>query len=317
LSEEEQSGPLVNAPQDAALRVSDLRADNAARVSGLDDLFRSTLTYRRSKSYFQLMQFISRFPRYAPFNCFLLYTQNPHISYVATPGQWRHRFGRRIKPDARPLVILVPMGPVQFVYDMADSEGDPLPPELEKPFETAGNLSSRVWPLTVGNCENRDRIAIQLKILGALQAGYATQYNQKDAPVVGEKRVPCKMAVTINENLSRTDQYSTLAHELAHIHCGHLGSDSDLWWPNRRGVPKDVCEFEAESVSYMICSRLGLITKSAQYLAGYATSDVALPPISLDTVLKAAGYIESMGRRRLPQRKDQKSAKDNPEALTP
>ena len=307
MSEEEQAELPHDLRQDAARNEADSGTGDAVRLTALDDLFRSTITYRRSESFLQLMQFISRFPRYAPFNCFLLYTQNPNISYVATPGQWLNRYGRKIKPEARPLVILVPMGPVQFVYDMADTEGNPLPTQLENPFETNGNLPSQVWELTTANCENRDRIAIQLRTLGVLEAGYAARFNPKNTPAVGQKRLPCKLTVTINERLSRNDQYSTLVHELAHIHCGHLGTDSDLWWPDRGRVSKVVCEFEAESVSYIVCSRLGLTTKSAEYLAGYANNDAALPPISLDTVLKAAGYIESLGRRRLPERKEQKS----------
>src|ERR1035437_9522176 len=64
------------------------------KIGALDELFRATLAYRRSKAYFDLMKFISRFPRYAPYNCFLLHTQSPTVSYVATPCQWRVRFGR-------------------------------------------------------------------------------------------------------------------------------------------------------------------------------------------------------------------------------
>ena len=59
-----------------------------------------------------------------------------------TPGQWRVRFGRTVNPKARPLVILAPMGPVAFVYDFADTEGEKLPRELEQPFETSGHVPS-------------------------------------------------------------------------------------------------------------------------------------------------------------------------------
>jgi hypothetical protein len=64
---------------------------------------------------------------------------------------------------------------------------------------------------------------------------------------------------------------------LGHIHCGHLGSGEDHWWPDRRGLNRTGVEFEAESVSYIVCRRLGLETTSAQYLAGYVKENVELP----------------------------------------
>ncbi|PYX70752.1 MAG: hypothetical protein DMG72_18250, partial [Acidobacteria bacterium] len=38
----------------------------------------------------------------------------------------------------------------------------------------------------------------------------------------------------LNNKHTREEQYSTLVHELAHIHCGHLGGDADGWWPDRK-----------------------------------------------------------------------------------
>jgi hypothetical protein len=134
------------------------------KTSPLDELFRATLAYRRSQAYFDLMKFISRFPKYAPFNCFLLHTQNPNLSYVATPFQWWSDFERKIKPDSRPMVILVPFGPVSFVYDLADTEGKRLPRQLERPYETWGDhVPETVWYNTRRNCEERDQIAILTK----------------------------------------------------------------------------------------------------------------------------------------------------------
>ena len=50
-------------------------------------------------------------------------------------------YGYLAKPNANPLVILQPMGPVMFVFDVADVEPGPnakkLPPGIEKPFEVA------------------------------------------------------------------------------------------------------------------------------------------------------------------------------------
>lgn len=98
--------------------------------NALDDLFIRSLAYRQSKSYFELLKFIAKFPSYKPFNRLLLHTQNPNVTFVATPRQWDRDFSRTIKPEARPLVILQPFAPVLFVFDLADTQGGPLPTAL-------------------------------------------------------------------------------------------------------------------------------------------------------------------------------------------
>jgi hypothetical protein len=106
-----------------------------------------------------------------------------------------------------------------------------------------------------------------------------------------------------NANPSREAQYATLAHELGHLYCGHLGTPNPKWWPDRQGLRVAVREFEAESVCYLVCLRRGIKNPSAKYLHGYLDANAELPSISLERVLVAAGLIEQMGKRRLGFRK--------------
>ena len=64
----------------------------------------------------------------------LLHVQKPGLSYAASARDWRDRFGRRPKEGARPLIILWPFGPVALVYDVMDTEGKPLPEDVESFF---------------------------------------------------------------------------------------------------------------------------------------------------------------------------------------
>ena len=116
-------------------------------------------------------------------------------------------------------------------------------------------------------------------------------------------RVPVRYELLFNSNLSAEALYATLAHELAHLYCGHLGSPNERWWPDRRGLHLSIREFEAESVCHLVCARLGIDNASEEYLAGYVRNHTTTPPISLDCVLKSACLIERMGRERLPMRK--------------
>jgi hypothetical protein len=88
------------------------------------------------------------------------------------------------------------------------------------------------------------------------------------------------------------------------LYCGHLGTPNEKWWPDRTGLPHDIREFEAESVCYLVCNRLGIDNRSDEYLAGYLQKHSDTPPISLDCVMKAAGLVEQMGQLRLKPRKD-------------
>ena len=70
-----------------------------------------------------------------------------------------------------------------------------------------------------------------------------------------------------------------------------------------RGLTHEVEELEAESVSYLVCGRLGLKPRSHEYLVAFVRDGEIPPSMSLDRVLAVAGLIQSMGRRRLPIRK--------------
>ena len=63
-------------------------------------------------------------------------------------------------------------------------------------------------------------------------------------------------------------------------------------------------EFEAESVSYIVCARLGIDNPSEEYLSGYVKNYDEIPNISLYCILKAGFLIEKMGKRPMKPRKE-------------
>lgn len=107
------------------------------------------------------------------------------------------------------------------------------------------------------------------------------------------------------------EQVETLVHELAHLYCGHLGTPNENWWRNRTGLPEAVCEFEAESVCYLVCGRAGIDNPSDKYLAEYLKQNQLVPDISLECVMAAAGLIEKMGSERLKPRKGTSPKRDS------
>src|SRR5690625_2059587 len=94
----------------------------------LDQLLEDSRLYRTSKEYMELLDFVARMRDFAPFNALLLHIQKPGLTHAASAKDWRERFNRRPKLDARPSLILRPFAPVALVYDVQDTEGDLLPP---------------------------------------------------------------------------------------------------------------------------------------------------------------------------------------------
>ena len=260
----------------------------------LDQLFARSRQYRRTKRFAEAVDFISRFKEYSPFNNMLVYLQNPLATYFATASHWHKAFGRSIKDEARGLLLLAPRTPVLMVYDIADTEGPPLPHKLEVFTETSGALNPMVLERTLKNAE-RDRILVERKAMGALRAGFATERVRETG---------WKMRIGLRQELETAAAYSVLCHELAHIYLGHLGADKDGWWPYRLNLPFAVTEIEAEAVSHIVCRRAGLRTRSAEYLSSYVEEEADLESVSLDLVSRTAARIEEMGCRLLPPRKE-------------
>lgn len=267
-------------------------------ASALDEMFAASLRYRHSREYMELLNFINRFPKYSPFNCFLLHVQNPAVSYVATAGTWFTRFQRKPKRDARPLVILAPMSPVLFVYDMNDTEGKPLPENLLRPFETKGALNNTVFDRVIHNCSLHG-IAVHEDGLAHSHAGSAMRLTETTRKHYKDLNLPVNMdyLIILNKSHCLEDKYSSLAHEIGHIFCGHLGISRDGWWQDGRNRELVQREIEAESVAYLVCRRIGLSVNSDKYLSGYnAKEDKEMPFFSLNAVLLATAYIEEMGK---------------------
>jgi IrrE N-terminal-like domain len=289
--------------------------DTESTRRALDELFRLTHQYNSTKAYDDLLKFMARFRFYAPYNAMLIHIQMPGAKFVASPHRWLQNYRQRIKPGARPLVILQPMGPVMFVFDVSDTEplpdAPPLPPEVTSPFEVRGGTIGNELERTIENAK-RDGVRVSLRSAGSQSAGQigtatttaSLEVVVRLAPKAESVRVPVRYELLLNSEHSREVRYATLAHELAHLYCGHLGTPNARWWPDRSHLSVTVREFEAESVCYLACRRRGIDNPSEKYLAGYVEHNSDVPKISLECVMTAAGMIEKMGHERLKPRKE-------------
>lgn len=264
-------------------------------IAELDKLFQEVGTYRYSADYRELLVFARKFPKIAPFNAMLLHMQKPGSSMVATAGEWRIRFGRKPIPGARPLVILKPFGPVEFVYELNDTEGKELPQIIEQPFEAIGEVTRAMLGNFIDNLY-LSGIRVNLQNYGTDFAGQVQRINETANFTNSKGTIQFKQyyCITVNENMDNASKLATIYHELGHIFCGHITSPNLKYIPARDYLPKEVEEFEAESVCWLLCERQGIKNPSAQYLSTYLKGNGQVPNISLTNVLKAAGEIEQI-----------------------
>ena len=93
----------------------------------VDQLIADTRLYDSARSLKELLDFTARLRHLAPFNAMLLHIQKPGLSFAARQQDWWKRFRRQPKRNARPLGHPPQLRPVDFVYDLLDTEGEPVP----------------------------------------------------------------------------------------------------------------------------------------------------------------------------------------------
>lgn len=269
------------------------------QVQALDQLVRDAIAYRTGPELKELFDFNARFPHIAPYNVMLLHIQNRGICYALPAHKWRDEYGRRLKPDARPYVILRFMGPVDFVFDLSDTEPidaniKRIPERAENPFPTKGEPSIQMLQNLMAACRKAS-IEVSTQDHATNLAGYVRHTGDRIRDY----------HISLNSKHTTAQQFATLAHELAHVLCGHLGPGALELWPERGNLKTPQKEFEAEGVAYLYALRQGVALASAGYLSGYLSGEGEAPSYSLETILTATAKLEEMasGKFRVRKRK--------------
>lgn len=261
-------------------------AEWAAR-SWLSQLLQDSKLYTRSDDYMKLLQFVARLRNFAPFNAMLLHVQRPGLSYAASERDWHDRFGRHPREGARPLLILRPFGPVAFVYDVLDTEGESMPEDVAS-FPACGAIDAFQISRFVKVCDGKG-IKWQWLDAGDHKAGSIRVVRRASC-----EKERSSYLMQVNRNHPPASQFATLAHELGHLSLGHLGPDAYLGAPLRPGLDHSQQELEAESVAFLVCKRNGVSSKSETYLTHYVTNNMTLMDLDIYQVMRAAGRVESL-----------------------
>ena len=287
------------------MKLMDDEVEKTSGLKGIDELFQSVRAFATSERFGELLRFTAHFKQYAPYNAMLIYIQRPGARYVLPP-RWWGRYNRVVIHDRRPIVILQPFSPVTYVYDVEDTmvipgRPDKFPPELAKPYD--GDPERKVDESTF-----QDLIR-HLKYWGVLYETMRTGEDFSGKLEVGRSDDPNLIfpakgkcperwrpvyTIRVCESSSHSVQFSAILHELGHLFCRHLRSCYDRDWQGGvRAISLAAQEFEAKTVSWLVCRRLGVDNPSYQYLAHYFRQNNEIPQeVSVDEILKATRLAE-------------------------
>ncbi len=258
-----------------------MKVEQAKQIASkaIDELSQA-LERGQSEALKKYLSAMAMFHRYSLYNVMLIAAQRPDASRVAGYHTWR-QLGRQVKKGAKGILILAPITLKRtteaveqeeepskiavgfravYVFDVADTEGRPLP-ELGR---TEGDPSG---------------YASKLKEFVS-QHGIQLEYSDEIYPALGQ----CSPGrIVLLPRQSAAEEFATLAHEVAH---------SLLHQRVRRsGTSKCVRETEAEAVAYVVCEAIGLKAQSsADYIQLYSGDKDTLAE-SLEHVQNASAEI--------------------------
>lgn len=272
--------------------------------NSIDRLFYAIEDFRSSDFFLSLLRFAAKFKLLAPYNTMMVRTQMPSARYVLTKNQWEKMYGRRPKRNARPLVVLRKFGPIDYVFEISDTEPMPnvlFPKTIDEILESLADPYATTGTINLSLYEN---------LVNAL-AYYGIELDTfRVAASFGAeiRKTPCKVKVngveaqghyviSVNDKANRGSSFASICHELGHFFCRHLiapKKGNGNWWLWRK-LPWELEEFEAEIVSYIICERYGVGSKSWEYLSQVVGRTGKIPDgISIDRVFKAANEVERL-----------------------
>lgn len=166
------------------------------------------------------------------------------------------------------------------VFNISQTDGTPLPDAPIRPVHGEA---------TPGTLEGlRERVA---------GAGYAYEETAIPGcrPDTGEGTLgytdPQSKRIVVDERLSPAQKASTIAHELGHVHCGHVDGDFEDYCRHRGRM-----ETEAEMTAYMVSrargqDRSGADAFSPGYIATWSRGDTAVMTTAMDKATKAFNTI--------------------------
>jgi len=218
---------------------------------------------KRDAGFTAVLDTMSKFWEYSPFNEYLIDLQFPHATRVAGRKTWEG-LGRQVKPGERPIHIFAPVAMRQPfiavpVYDISQTCGRRLPSldlALRGPTDVAAGLERAVA-----------KLGIRLERFDGRSGSQGHSFGG---------------VILLRRRLPGLERAATIVHELAHELLHDMRSRGEM--------VRGQLETEAEATSYVVLRALGLPSKAPAYIA-WSGGDGKLVLQSLKRVQRAARRI--------------------------
>ena len=233
----------------------------------------------------QYLSTMARFHHYSFGNIMLIARQKPQATNVAGIRTW-NSLGRFVKRGEKGILILAPM----VGRKKTNREAEPTADAKESPAQLYGFRA--VYVFDIGQTEGKELPAlteVQGDVSGYRERlvkfvaarGVTLNYSERIAPAKG---LSFGGKITLSSGMQPAEEFSTLAHEIAHemLHHGE----------RRTLTTKPVRETEAEAVAFVVCQAVGLDNgTSAQDYIRLWHGDAKLLQESLEVVQHTAAVI--------------------------
>lgn len=278
---------------------------------GIMELFESD----RYRNYLTTM---SRFHRYSLNNVMLIHAQRPDATLVAGFSKWKNSFGRHVKKGEKGIQILAPT-PYKIKVDkekldpdtklpMLDDEGKPITEEKEVTIP----MFKVVSVFDVAQTEGKPLPQISFSLTGDVaqyEVFMEALRRTSQVPITIEPMEPgmdgyfslTKQAIFLREGMSQVQTVCAAIHEMAHSRLHNyekmteLADDGEtILVPGEKDRKTE--EVEAESISYAVCQYFGIETadNSFGYIATWSRGkELKELRASLETINKTSSELIS------------------------
>lgn len=296
---------------------------------GIKDIF-------NSEKYKEYLNVMSKFHNYSPRNTLLILMQNPHATRVAGFNAWKENHNRTVKKGERGIKIIapapftvkketekidpktnkpfkdkngnpvmeeteitIPSYKVTTVFDLSQTEGEPLPTLANKLTADVENFKDFFKTL-------RKVSPVPIKFEN-IQSGANGYYHLEEK------------FIAIQKGMSEAQTLKTAIHEIAHAKLHALPEKGQEQETSK--IDDRTREVQAESIAYTVCQHFGIDSSdySFGYVAGWSSSkDTKELTASLDIINKTTAELINAIESKMPQRtvdKEQtEQAKENSKA---
>ena len=253
--------------------------ERLAELRAFDELGHLARRYRDSRTFGSLLDFVIKMRDLSPYNAALLHVQKPAASMVRTAAEWL-QLGRQPLAGAQPALLLHPGGPLQFVFDVSETNGAPVAPPAAAPVDVGARLENTIERV------RREGVAAVGPLFEQEPRGRLRRGKAGEAP----------FTIGLDEAQDEAARYATLVYELARLFLGHLGECPGCDWPSRPPADDISGRFEAGAAAAIVCGRASVPTEAGAFVRGYLQNFAEVPELSLDLLLRVSGRLERLGK---------------------